>query len=88
MLIVVEGDCLHFFTAAVCAIKTTANAKQGRYKTSSSLKECLRYEFFVCTFSWKENKYYSIMSIMSNMRIYVNNKSSIEIEDLEDWKLF
>ena len=40
-------------------------------------------KYLVCTFSWKENRYYTIPKCLI-WGFMCNNKSSIEIEDLED----
>ena len=42
---------------------------------------------FVCSFSWKENKYLTIPRCLIRGFMY-NNKSLIQIQDLEDQKLF
>ena len=51
------------------------------------LYEKLQLSTFVCTFSWKENECYTIPKCLLQGFMY-NNNSLIQIEDLEDWKLF
>ena len=60
----------------LCSLKQSfKSGGWGGFKLSTRQWETTKTDYFVCTFSWKENKYYMC-----------NNKSLFKIEDIEDQK--